>query len=480
MTGNTKYRLVALLLAIALLYWVPSRAAELPRVLLLTGSGENRQQHGYPDWQPELFSRDIARLLEGIAEVEVSEDLSLLNERTLADYELIINNSLFLTPSQEQLDAFFNFIAGGQSYLALDMGLASFLNAPRYRELIGGHLVGGDGPHEYEVFTFDAWYGYDYNDQQQHPVARGQPNFRIHDELFVVQPGTDEIEVIARAENHPVLWWRPWQEGRAMGMALGHKRSAIENPGYRRLLRNSVRWLLGYPIVEQVAEGVFPRGTGEVDDYIDLNRISHLAGDSEGLRYRIAGNSNPQLVQAVVDEAGRVDLAFADGGNGSASLNVEVLSPRGLVGKTAFEVSVRPPGSGNLARYHGVSAVSSSSEVRKYTADPGFVRDGDEGSRWSSNYEDHNWIYLDLGESYRIDKVKLLWEGAYGRDYDIQVSGNEREWSTVHRQPDGDGGVDEIELDPVDARYVRLLARERATRWGYSLYEFEVYGDLPN
>lgn len=479
MAGNKHYRLAALLVAIALLYWVPARAAELPRALLITGNGESRQQHGYPDWQHEFFNREIAQALDGIAEVEVSEDLSLLNERTLADYQLVINNSMFLTPSQRQLDAFFDFIAGGKSYLAMHSGLASFLNSPRYSALIGGRFVNADNHHEFEVFTFDAWYGYDYNDQRQHPVTRGQPNFRIEDELYLVQTNTDAIEVIARAENHPVLWWRPWRKGRAMALALGHGRSAIENPGYRRLLRNSVRWLLGYPIVEQVAAGVFPQGIGEVNDYFDLARISHLAGGNEALRFRIAGNSNPQLVRAAIDDDNRIDLEFT-GGSGSASLKVEALSPRGLVGETTFEVLLRPPGSGNLARYHGVSAVSSSSEVRKYTADPGYVRDGDGDSRWSSNYDDLNWIYLDLGETYRIDRVRLLWEGAFGRDYDIQVSDNERDWSTVYRQPDSDGGIDEIELDPVSARYVRLLARERATRWGYSLYEFEVYGGLPD
>jgi type 1 glutamine amidotransferase len=474
-----KYKVCALVagLLIVGLLQVPSAWADAqPRVLLITGNGNDKEHdYAYPAWNHEFFNDEIVQILEGLVQVRVSDDLSLLNDRDLAGFDLIVNNSMFLTPTQDQLDAFFRFIARGKSYLALHAGLASFLNSERYAQLIGGHFVNADNQKEFEVFTFDAWYGYDYNDQVQHPVTRGLPNFRIEDELYLLQANTAELEVIARAENHPVLWWRPWDKGKAMGLALGHGREAVQNPGYRKLLRNSVRWLVGYPILGTVREGIFPAGVGAVDHYLDLDDLIHSAGGA--LSYRIAENSNPELVRVGIDGENRINLVFVPGREGSAAIALQAQGANGLAAATDFKVSVRPKGSGNLARYHGVSALTSSNEVRKYTANPAAVLDGDPDSRWSSDYRDLNWITLDLGEAYRLNRVKLLWEGAYARSYEIQVSQDAELWSTVHRQEQGDGGTDEIAFDPVPARFVRLQGGERATRWGYSLYEFEVYGE---
>jgi C1A family cysteine protease len=103
--------------------------------------------------------------------------------------------------------------------------------------------------------------------------------------------------------------------------------------------------------------------------------------------------------------------------------------------------------------------------------------DGNLSSRWSSQFSDSQWLYVDLGAVYTIHQVVLRWEVAYGRGYQIQVSDDASTWSDVYSTTTGDGGVEEITLAlSVSGRYVRLLGTERATQWGYSLWEFEVYG----
>jgi uncharacterized delta-60 repeat protein len=103
--------------------------------------------------------------------------------------------------------------------------------------------------------------------------------------------------------------------------------------------------------------------------------------------------------------------------------------------------------------------------------------DGNTSSRWSSQFSDNEWIYVDLGSTYTINRIVLRWESAYGRGYKIQVSGNASAWSDVYSTTTGDGGVDDITLSsPASGRYVRMLGTQRATMYGYSLWEFEVYG----
>ena len=70
----------------------------------------------------------------------------------------------------------------------------------------------------------------------------------------------------------------------------------------------------------------------------------------------------------------------------------------------------------------------------------------------------------------------LSWETAYGSAYQIQVSTNGSTWTTIYSTSNGDGGTDDLGVSG-SGRYVRMYGTTRGTQWGYSLLEFEVYGD---
>jgi hypothetical protein len=102
--------------------------------------------------------------------------------------------------------------------------------------------------------------------------------------------------------------------------------------------------------------------------------------------------------------------------------------------------------------------------------------DGDDGTRWSSAYNDDEWIYVDLGAVKKLSGVKLNWEAAYGKSYKIQVSDDANAWTDVYSTTGGNGGIEQINFN-ANGRYVRMLGLERGTTFGYSLWEFKVYGD---
>ncbi|MFE7509040.1 discoidin domain-containing protein [Promicromonospora sp. NPDC057488] len=101
--------------------------------------------------------------------------------------------------------------------------------------------------------------------------------------------------------------------------------------------------------------------------------------------------------------------------------------------------------------------------------------DGNAGTRWGSGWSEPEWIAVDLGASYDLSRVVIDWETAYASGYEIQTSPDGETWATVHTVTDGDGLFDDLDLTGT-GRHVRLLATERATQWGFSLYELEVYG----
>jgi len=105
-----------------------------------------------------------------------------------------------------------------------------------------------------------------------------------------------------------------------------------------------------------------------------------------------------------------------------------------------------------------------------------YAVDGDPSTRWASEFGRRpQWLEVDLGASVPIGKVRLVWEGAYAKDYEIQLSDDHATWTSAVQVTDGDGEIDEHEISK-NARYVRMQGTRRATGWGYSLWEFEVYG----
>ncbi|HZG03053.1 MAG TPA: discoidin domain-containing protein [Streptomyces sp.] len=101
--------------------------------------------------------------------------------------------------------------------------------------------------------------------------------------------------------------------------------------------------------------------------------------------------------------------------------------------------------------------------------------DGDPGTRWASAFSDPQWIRVDLGASANVSQVVLRWEAAYARAYRIEFSANGTDWSTAYSTTTGTGGTETLNVSG-SARHVRVYGTARATGYGYSLWEFQVYG----
>ncbi|MER5424095.1 discoidin domain-containing protein [Streptosporangium roseum] len=121
----------------------------------------------------------------------------------------------------------------------------------------------------------------------------------------------------------------------------------------------------------------------------------------------------------------------------------------------------------------GRTATASSSE--NAGTGPALAVDGDTGTRWSSASTDSQWLQVDLGASAGISKVVLNWEAAYGSGYKVQASEDGNTWTDLKTVTGGDGGTDTWDVTG-SGRYVRMLGVTRATGYGYSLWEFQVFG----
>jgi endoglucanase Acf2 len=123
----------------------------------------------------------------------------------------------------------------------------------------------------------------------------------------------------------------------------------------------------------------------------------------------------------------------------------------------------------------GKSCTASSEENGTVTAS--FATDGYTSTRWSSLPSDPGIITIDLQAKFNIQQVILRWEAAYGKTYKIQTSDDNVTWTDLYTQANGSGGNETLTVSGA-GRYIRMNGTTRATTFGYSLWEFEVYGSL--
>lgn len=124
----------------------------------------------------------------------------------------------------------------------------------------------------------------------------------------------------------------------------------------------------------------------------------------------------------------------------------------------------------------GKTVTASSTENADYTPARNAV-DGNAATRWASLAADPQSIQVDLGQTAALDHVTLVWEAAYGKAFTVQTSTNGTSWSTAATVTNGTGGTQNLSVTG-SARYVRLNLTARGTGYGYSLWEFQVFGEV--
>jgi hypothetical protein len=160
---------------------------------------------------------------------------------------------------------------------------------------------------------------------------------------------------------------------------------------------------------------------------------------------------------------------------GTSTVTVTARDTTGASGSTSFGWTVSTGGgtgcsTTNVAQ--GKTATASSQENAGFPA--ANAVDGNTGTRWSSAFSDPQWIQVDLGTAQSICRVVLTWEAAYATAFQIQVSNDATSWSTVYSTTTGTGGTQTLTVSG-SGRYVRMYGTARATQYGYSLWELQVF-----
>ena len=189
-----------------------------------------------------------------------------------------------------------------------------------------------------------------------------------------------------------------------------------------------------------------------------------LTYSATGLPTGLSINSTTGLISGTPTQAGSSNVtvtASSSGGSANVTFTWTILSGGGGGGSTVNLALNKP-------------AVASSIQSSTYPAAAAF--DGNTSTRWSSAFSDPQWIYVDLGASYSVNRVKLTWEAAYAKAFTIQASTDAGTWTDIYSTTTGSGGIQDLSVTQTTARYIRMYGTVRGTIYGYSLWEMEVYG----
>ena len=155
--------------------------------------------------------------------------------------------------------------------------------------------------------------------------------------------------------------------------------------------------------------------------------------------------------------------ATAGGRSGAATITVK-----------AGATPAPTPGSPNLALNKPIRA----SSVENGGTLARFANDGNGSTRWGSQWTDDQWLRVDLGATYNVNRVKITWESlnAYGKDYVVEIAPDTVNWRPLKTVTGNSALANDWTGLAGTGRYVRMKGVQRGTGYGYVIWELEVYG----
>ncbi len=170
---------------------------------------------------------------------------SVYEREDLLSYDVVVLYDMSLRINEAQQARFLALLDKGVGLVVLHHALGSYQNWPQYAAIIGMGFPGaGAAPPEF---------GYEHDVDipvvivaKDHPITEDLRDFTLHDEIYWgYRAGPDVTPLITTTHPKsakPLAWCRTQGQSRVVFLQPGHDHSAFDNPDYRRLVAQSIRW----------------------------------------------------------------------------------------------------------------------------------------------------------------------------------------------------------------------------------------------
>ncbi len=139
-------------------------------------------------------------------------------------------------------------------------------------------------------------------------------------------------------------------------------------------------------------------------------------------------------------------------------------------------ITVSTPGSGSDLAFMKPTT-SSGVETSATSAD--MAVDGNSTTRWSSAFAENQWWQVDLQHQVMPTTINMVWEAAYAKVFNIQISADNNTWFPLYTNSVFTGGTSTIpNTSSLSGRYLKVNCVQRATTYGSSFYSFNLSGSF--
>lgn len=208
------------------------------RVLAVTGG------HSYP---PAFYT--MLDNLDGIRWTHAASHAEAFARSLIDRYDVVLLHDLYNVTTGQTRQRLREFVEAGKGIVSLHHAIVDYTDWPWwYEEVTGGKYfekpTGTHGASSYREgvdFLVTAAKG-----KQSHPILRGVGPLYVHDELYKDMWLSPRIEVLMETDapenDKPVVYIGPHSAARSVYIQLGHSAQTMDNPGFRRLVRNALFW----------------------------------------------------------------------------------------------------------------------------------------------------------------------------------------------------------------------------------------------
>ncbi len=127
----------------------------------------------------------------------------------------------------------------------------------------------------------------------------------------------------------------------------------------------------------------------------------------------------------------------------------------------------------------GSTMKAKASSLQSPTFSPYFAIDGNPNTRWSSGFNDHQWLIIDFEKPKKISSIQIAWEHAMAKEYQVLLSNDGEKWNVVFNKTSkmkNEYNQNIIINPPVKARFLKIDCKKRTTKFGFSIYEIKING----
>lgn len=219
-----------------------SALADKIRVLVLTGGHDFEHDQFF-----KVFSDNPDITFQA---VEHPNAHALLKPEAARQYDVLVLYDMHQEITDEAKADFLARLNEGKGLVVLHHAIADYQNWPEYSKIIGGHYylqkTVVDGVEKARSIYQHGLHFKIHVADPSHPVTHGVNDYEIHDEtynLFDVAKDVHPLLTTDEPQSNKVIGWaKTYGRARVVYLQSGHDHFAYENPNFRQILGQAIRW----------------------------------------------------------------------------------------------------------------------------------------------------------------------------------------------------------------------------------------------